>query len=90
MTYIPTWSGWLYLAIVLDVYACKVVGWAMDTSMHTELILEALQRAVTQRQPRGVIHHSDRGSQYTSLCVRQTLPRGGHHAVDGLGGGCLR
>lgn len=66
MTYIPTWSGWLYLAMVLDVYSRRVVGWAMDTNMRTELILEALQRAVTQRQPRGVIHHSDRGSQYTS------------------------
>jgi putative transposase len=66
MTYIPTWSGWLYLAIVLDVYSRKIVGWAMDTNMRTELILEALQRAVTQRQPSGVIHHSDRGSQYTS------------------------
>lgn len=66
MTYIPTWSGWLYLAMVLDVYSRKIVGWAMDTTMRTELILDALQRAVTQRQPSGVIHHSDRGSQYTS------------------------
>jgi putative transposase len=66
MTYIPTWSGWLYLAMVLDVYSRKVVGWAMDTNMRTELILDALQMAVAQRQPRGVIHHSDRGSQYTS------------------------
>lgn len=66
MTYIPTWSGWLYLAMVLDVYSRKVVGWAMDTNMRTELILDALQMAVTQRQPIGVIHHSDRGSQYTS------------------------
>ena len=66
MTYIPTWSGWLYLAMVLDVYSRKIVGWAMDTSIRTELILDALQMAVSQRQPRGVIHHSDRGSQYTS------------------------
>ena len=66
MTYIPTWSGWLYLAMVMDVYSRKIVGWAMDTNMRTELILEALQMAVTQRQPSGVIHHSDRGSQYTS------------------------
>ena len=47
MTYIPTWSGWLYLAMVLDVYSRKVVGWAMDTNMRTELILDALQMAVT-------------------------------------------
>ena len=52
--------------MVLDVYSRKVVGWAMDTNMRTELILDALQMAVTQRQPSGVIHHSDRGSQYTS------------------------
>jgi putative transposase len=66
MTYIPTGSGWLYLAMVLDVYSRKIVGWAMDTNMRTELILQALNMAVTQRKPRGVIHHSDRGSQYTS------------------------
>ena len=66
LTYIPTWSGFLYLAMVLDVFSRKVVGWAMDTHMRTELILEALEMAVTQRQPSGVIHHSDRGSQYTS------------------------
>lgn len=66
MTYIPTWSGWLYLAMVLDVYSRRIVGWAMDTNMRSELILEALNMAVTQRKPAGVIHHSDRGSQYTS------------------------
>lgn len=66
ITYIPTWSGWLYLAMVLDVYSRKIVGWAMDTNLRTPLILEALEMAVTQRQPRNVIHHSDRGCQYTS------------------------
>ena len=66
MTYVPSWSGWLYLAMVMDVYSRKIVGWAMDTNMRTQLILDALQMAVTQRQPSGVIHHSDRGSQYTS------------------------
>jgi putative transposase len=66
ITYIPTWSGFLYLAMVLDVFSRKVVGWAMDTHMRTELILDALEMAVRQRQPSGVIHHSDRGSQYTS------------------------
>ena len=59
--YIPTWSGFLYLAMVLDVFSRKIVGWAMDTNLKTELILEALGMAVTQRQPSGVIHHSDRG-----------------------------
>jgi putative transposase len=66
ITYIPTWSGFLYLAMVLDVFSRKIVGWAMDTHLRTELILQALEMAVTQRQPSGVIHHSDRGCQYTS------------------------
>jgi len=77
MTYVPTWSGWLYLAMVLDVYSRKIVGWAMDTNMRTELILEALQMAVTQRQSRGVIHHSDRGSQYTSYAFGKRCQEAG-------------
>jgi len=66
ITYIPTWSGFLYLAMVLDVYSRRVVGWAMETHLRTELILAALNMAITQRQPQAVIHHSDRGCQYTS------------------------
>jgi putative transposase len=66
ITYIPTWSGFLYLAMVLDVFSRKIVGWAMETHLRTELIVQALQMAVTQRQPSGVIFHSDRGCQYTS------------------------
>jgi putative transposase len=66
ITYIPTWAGFLYLAIVLDVYSRRIVGWAMETHLRTELILAALDMAITQRQPSAVIHHSDRGCQYTS------------------------
>ena len=77
LTYVPTWSGWLYLAMVLDVYSRKIVGWSMGTHMRTELILDALQMAVTQRQPRGVIHHSDRGSQYTSYAFGKRCPEAG-------------
>jgi putative transposase len=66
ITFIPTWTGFLYLAMVLDVYSRRVVGWAMETHLRTELILAALDMAITQRRPRGVIHHSDRGCQYTS------------------------
>lgn len=77
MTYIPTWSGWLYLAMVMDVYSRKIVGWAMDTNMRTELILDALQMAVSQRRPRGVIHHSDRGSQYTSYAFGKRCQEAG-------------
>jgi putative transposase len=66
ITYIPTWSGFLYLAMVLNVYSRRVVGWSMETHLRTELILAALNMAITQRQPSAVIHHSDRGCQYTS------------------------
>jgi len=65
-TYIPTWSGFLYLAIVLDVYSRKIVGWAMDTCLRTELMLAAIDMAIAIRRPRQVIHHSDHGCQYTS------------------------
>ncbi len=67
ITYIPTWAGFLYLAIVLDVCTRRIVGWAMGTSLATDLVLEALNMAVGQRQPTTVIHHSDQGCQYTSL-----------------------
>jgi putative transposase len=66
ITFIPTWSGFLYLAMVLDVYSRRVVGWSMQTHLRTELILAALNMALTQRRPSEVIHHSDRGCQYTS------------------------
>jgi putative transposase len=66
ITYVPTWSGFLYLAMVLDVYSRRIVGWAMETHLRTELILAALNMAITQRRPQSVIHHSDHGCQYTS------------------------
>lgn len=67
ITYVPMWAGFLYLAIVLDAWSRRVVGWAMETHLRTELVLEALEMAVWQRKPAGVIHHSDQGSQYTSV-----------------------
>ncbi len=67
ITYIPTWAGFLYLAVVLDAWSRRVVGWAMATHLRTELVLDALNMAVTQRRPTRVIHHSDQGGQYTSL-----------------------
>lgn len=67
MTYLPTWSGFLYLAMVLDVWSRRVVGWAIGERMTSDLVLTALDMAIEQRQPEGVIHHSDQGSQYTSL-----------------------
>jgi putative transposase len=68
ITHILTWSGPLYLAVVIDVWSRMVVGWSMANHMRTELVLDALNMAITRRQPRGgLIHHSDHGSQYTSL-----------------------
>ena len=63
----PTAAGFLYLAVVLDAWSRRVVGWAMTNHLRTELVLEALEMAVGQRRPKDVIHHSDQGSQYTSL-----------------------
>lgn len=67
MTYVPTWAGFVFLAVVLDVWSRRVVGWAIGEEMTGELVLQALNMAVQQRRPEGVIHHSDQGSQYTSI-----------------------
>jgi len=67
MTYIPTWAGFVYLAVVLDVYSRKVVGWAFGQQQTAELVIQALKMALITRKPQGVIHHSDQGSQYTSV-----------------------
>jgi putative transposase len=66
ITYVPTWAGFLFLAVVLDVWSRRIVGWAMETHLRTELITSALNMAVGQRTPTDVIHHSDQGCQYTS------------------------
>lgn len=67
ITYIPTWAGFLYLAVVLDAFSRRIVGWAMALSLEKQIVLDALNMAVTQRRPKDVIHHSDQGSQYTSI-----------------------
>ena len=64
ITYIPTGSGFLYLAIVLDVFSRRIVGWSMATTLHAKLVVDALNMAVAVRKPHAVIHHSDQGSQY--------------------------
>jgi transposase InsO family protein len=75
ITYVWTRAGWLYLAVVLDLFSRRVVGWAMDSRLDTEsLTLSALHMALTNRTPdRGLIHHSDRGTQYTSADYRRVL-----------------
>jgi putative transposase len=67
ITYIPTWAGFLYLSVVVDVWSRRVVGWSMATHLRTELVLDAMNMAVWQRRPKRVIHHSDQGTQYTSI-----------------------
>src|SRR3954454_24154124 len=67
ITYIPTWAGFLYLAVALDAFSRRIVGWAMATSLHTQLVLDALNMALATRRPKDVVHHSDQGSQYTSI-----------------------
>ena len=72
ITYIRTWEGWLYLASVMDCYSRRIVGWAMADHMRAELVIEALEMAVARRRPDGrPVHHSDQGSQYTSLIFTQ-------------------
>jgi putative transposase len=63
ITYVPTWAGFLYLAVVLDAFSRRIVGWSMATTLATRLVLDALNMALMTRRPRGVIHHSDQGSQ---------------------------
>ena len=67
ITYIPTWAGFLYLAVVLDAFSRRIVGWSMATTLATQVVLDALNMALAKRRPNGVIHHSDQGSQYTSI-----------------------
>lgn len=74
ITYISTAAGWCYLAVILDLFSRAVVGWALDTTLSTQLPLDALQMAIRRRRPRpGLMHHSDRGCQYTSADYRHEL-----------------
>jgi putative transposase len=77
ITYVPTWAGFLFLAVVLDAWSRRVIGWAMETHLRTELVLAALDMAVAQRRPTTVIHHSDQGCQYTSVAFGQRCREAG-------------
>ena len=81
ITYIWTQEGWLYLAVVIDLYSRKVVGWSMSSRMKAKMVCDALIMALWQRQPKeGLIHHSDRGSQYASKDFRRLLKA---HGIKG-------
>ena len=89
ITYIPTWAGFLFLAVVLDVWSRKIVGWSMESHMRTSLVWDALEMAVEQRRPHdGVIHHSDQGSQYTSIEFGARCRKAGVRPSMGSVGDC--
>jgi transposase InsO family protein len=88
-TYIPTWAGFMYLAIVLDVYSRRIVGWALENHLRTELMLSALDQAYAQRHPHEVIHHSDQGTQYTSIAFGNRCHELGVRPSMGSVGDCF-
>jgi putative transposase len=88
ITHIPTWSGFLYLAVVLDVWSRRIVGWAMAQHLRTELVLDALNMALWQRRPAAVIHHSDQGCQYTSIGFGRRCREAGVRPSMGSVGDC--
>lgn len=77
VTYVPTVAGFLYLAVVLDAFSRRIVGWGMATHLRTELVLEALNMALWRRQPDEVVHHSDQGCQFTSLAFGRRCRQAG-------------
>jgi putative transposase len=89
ITYIPTWAGFLFLAVVLDVFSRRIVGWSMANHLRTELILDALEMAIARRKPENVIHHSDQGCQYTSLAFGSRCREAGVRPSMGSVGDCF-
>jgi len=89
ITYVPTWAGFLYLAVVLDVWSRKIVGWAMATHLRTSLVTAALNMAIAQRSPARVIHHSDQGCQYTSIEFGKRCREAGVRPSMGSIGDCF-
>ncbi|CAD85906.1 Integrase, catalytic core [Nitrosomonas europaea ATCC 19718] len=77
-TYVSTWQGWLYVAFVIDVFARRIVGWRVSSTMSTDFVLDALEQALYDRRPADtLIHHSDRGSQYVSIRYTERLAQAG-------------
>ena len=88
-TYVSTWQGWVYVAFVVDVFSRRIVGWRQSSSMHTEFVLDALEQALYDRKPSeddGLIHHSDRGSQYLSIRYSERLAEAGIESSVGSKG----
>lgn len=89
ITYVWTFAGWLYLAVVMDLYSRQIVGWAMGERMKKQLVIDALSMAYWQRKPsKGLLHHSDRGSQYASHDYQDLLKSYGMKASMSRKGNC--
>ena len=88
ITYISTWAGFLYLAVVMDAWSRQIVGWSMANHLRAELVLDALGMAIDQRRPDGVIHHSDQASQYTSFAFGKRCREVGIRPSMGSTGDC--
>ena len=78
-TYVPTQVRFVYLAVVVDAFSRRVVGWSLASYLRAELVVEALEMTIQQRHPDGVIHHSDHGSQYTSIAFGERFREAGSH-----------
>ena len=89
ITYVPTLAGFLFLAVVMDAFSRHIVGWAMATHLRTEFILDALNMAIYQRRPQDVIHHSDQGTQYTSIAFGARCKEAGIRPSMGSVGDCF-
>jgi transposase InsO family protein len=92
-TYVSTWQGFVYVAFVIDVFARRIVGWRVSSSMRTDFVLDALEQALYARQPErddALIHHSDRGSQYVSIRYSERLAEAGVEPSVGSKGDRLR
>ena len=88
ITYVATWAGFLYLAVVLDAFSRRIVGWAIADHLRVSLVLNALDMALQQRRPEAVIHHSDQGSQYTSIAFGKRCRQAGVRPSMGSVGDC--
>jgi len=89
VTFVPTWAGFLFLAVVVDAFSRRVVGWSMADHLRTELVLDALNMALWQRRPEEVIHHSDQGCQYTSIAFGKRCREMGVRPSMGSVGDCF-
>ena len=89
VTYVPTWTGFVYLAVVMDTFSRRIVGWAMANHLRTSLVLDALEMALSQRKPTSVVHHSDQGSHYTSIEFGARCERAGVRPSMGSVGDCF-